>query len=348
MNITIYQINMKRDTNRIAFESFERLKMYQGSTDIDSAIYDRVFEGNVECTDLEEVFKMFNLNHPKDYMGRSMSVSDVVGVINEDGSGEFFFCDSIGFRKVDFQPELTGKIEDEHMRVVLLEPGKTSRVTFIGTSLEDKQRAVGGDIEIIYPFEDDDVCLVCNEEGKINGSQLNQAIREPEKLVDMSYADMVSRFRNAESDGSGKHLTGYIVFSEDSFEKSYPEEARTYAVSSDNKAFQPNMGGYSIYASSIDGSDPMIRLEMYMAAEKGGKDGWKIERCYMKERSREILDIIAGTCFICGVGDYSLKSLTDDQAKRYSELFKYPEHFFRNGDSIEAVPYKPTEKTQDR
>ena len=98
----------------------------------------------------------------------------------------------------------------------------------------------------------------------------------------------------------------YIVFSSDSFEKSYSEEARTYVVSSDNKAFQPNMGGYSIYASSLDGSDPMIRLERYMAAEKGGKDGWKIERCYMKERGREILDVIAGTCFICGLGEENL------------------------------------------
>ena len=58
-------------------------------------------------------------------------------------------------------------------------------------------------------------------------------------------------------------------------------ESRTYAVSSDNKAFRPNMGGYSIYASSLDGSDPCVRLEQYMASEYGGKNGWQIERCYM-------------------------------------------------------------------
>ena len=347
MKIAIYQINMKRDADRMAFESFEKLKRYHGRADIDSTLYDRVFEGNVECTDLEEAYKMFNLNHPKDYLGRSMSVSDVVGVINEDGSSEFFFCDSVGFKKVDFHPELTGRIEDERMRVVLLEPGKLARVTCIGTSLEAMQRAVEGNIEAMYPF-DDDVCIVCNEEGKLEGRQLNRAIREEYKIEDMSYADLAARFREAERDSSDNHLTGYIVFTEDSFNESYPEEARTYAVSSNNKAFQPNMGGYSIYASAVDGSDPMVRLEQYMAAEKGGNDGWKIERCYIKERGTEILDIIAGTFFVCGVGEENFIGLTEEQAKRYSELFKYPEHFYRNNGNIEAVSYKPIDKTKDR
>ena len=36
-----------------------------------------------------------------------------------------------------------------------------------------------------------------------------------------------------------------------------------------------------------------------MADEHGGKDGWKIEKCYVKDDSnREMLDIIAGKFFI--------------------------------------------------
>ncbi len=83
------------------------------------------------------------------------------------------------------------------------------------------------------------------------------------------------------------------MFSPASFARENPLESRTYAVSSDNKAFQPNMGGYSIYASSLDGSDPLVRLERYMAAERGGKDGWQVERCYMMadelERAKGLL-----------------------------------------------------------
>ena len=97
--------------------------------------------------------------------------------------------------------------------------------------------------------------------------------------ITMTYPTMRNYFRTAER--ARQHLTGYIVFSPASFTKEYSVKSRTYAVSSDNKAFQPNMGGYSIYASSLDGSDPCVRLEQYMAAEYGGKDGWQIERCYM-------------------------------------------------------------------
>ena len=95
----------------------------------------------------------------------------------------------------------------------------------------------------------------------------------------MTYATMRSYFRAAER--ARQHLSGFIVFSPASFDKEYSVESRTYAVSSDNKAFRPNIGGYSIYASSLDGSDPCVRLEQYMASEYGGKNGWQIERCYM-------------------------------------------------------------------
>ena len=60
-------------------------------------------------------------------------------------------------------------------------------------------------------------------------------------------------------------------------------ESRTYRVSSDSKAYRPNMGGYSIFGWALDGSDPGVRLEAYMAAEKGGPSGWKVDYCYMEE-----------------------------------------------------------------
>lgn len=39
-----------------------------------------------------------------------------------------------------------------------------------------------------------------------------------------------------------------------------------------NKAFQSGMGGYSIYGSSVDESDPLVRLEMYIRDEQEGAD----------------------------------------------------------------------------
>lgn len=99
------------------------------------------------------------------------------------------------------------------------------------------------------------------------------------KQIEISYYDMKRKFYEAEE--SGQHIKGYIVFTADSFDKPYNEISRTYCISSNNKAFQSGMGGYSIYGSCLDGTDPCLRMDGFMADEHGGKNGWKIERCYI-------------------------------------------------------------------
>ncbi len=228
--------------------------------------------------------------------------------------------------------------------VVMLEPGKMARKETIDSSLEGLQKAVGGYIEAFYPFEET-VCIVCNEEGKLNGMPLNRAIYSEPEEVEMTYSEMRDLFRRSENEG--KHVTGYVVFTPDSFMEPYSEVSRTYVISSDNKAFQSGMGGYSIYGTCMDGIDPCVRLDQYMAAEHGGKDGWKIERCYTKSNEREILDIIAGPCFICDCSGDDFGSLNDEQINRYIDQFKYPEHFYKVAGEIKAVTYTP-EKGQER
>ena len=141
-----------------------------------------------------------------------------------------------------------------------------------------------------------------------------------------------------------------FVFTADSFDKSYTEEERTYVVGSNNKAFIEGMGGYSIYASSLDGSDKNVRLEAYMADEYGGKDGWKIEKCYMKENSREMLDIIFGQFFIAyaPIESENFQSLPKNLAEKYKEKFKYPERIAKVNGEIVAVPFKPKTKEAER
>ena len=339
MDITIYQINMKRDRNRVAFSGMDHLQQFQGSPKIDSRIYDRVFEGEVDCNDLEDVYRKFNIEHPAGYKGRSLSVSDVVEVIDNNGDSTFHFCDNIGFQKIEFDPYLTEEYKEDKIKVVLCEPGKVARIAAIGNTLAELQKAVKGDIEQFCPFEEA-VAIICNEEGKFNGMRPNRAVYTEPQDIDMTYGEMVSKFREAERSGSG-HLMGYIVFTEDSFDKPYPVEARTYAVSSNNKAFQPNMGGYSIYASSLDGSDPMVRLEGYMRSEKGGEYGWKIERCYMKSTEREMLDVIFGPFFICDCSGANYGSLNQEQIDRYMKQFENPERLIRMYGTLMSVPYKP-------
>ena len=65
----------------------------------------------------------------------------------------------------------------ETMTVLMVEPNKYPREMEIGTDLKDLQEAVGGNIEVVYPF-DDQVGLIMNEEGKINGLPLNRALQD--------------------------------------------------------------------------------------------------------------------------------------------------------------------------
>lgn len=102
MKIAIYQINRERDGKRVMFLDYARMKKRQGG--IDSSIYDRVFDGEVPCEELEDVYRMFNLNVPEGFGGRSLSVSDVVE-IGGAGRKTYYYCDGFGFRRVSFDSE---------------------------------------------------------------------------------------------------------------------------------------------------------------------------------------------------------------------------------------------------
>lgn len=345
---SIYQINVDRDTANVCFIGMESLEKIKGTKEVNAAAYDRVYDGKMDCISLENIYQKFNVDHPADYKGRSLSVSDVVEIRGSDTLNPgFYFVDSIGFKSISFDKSLckepveagSGKIS-----VLLVEPNKYPKMIEIDDTLEAMQAVVGGDIEEYMPFEDE-VAIVCHEEGKLIGLPPNRAVYAEPETVELTYSELADRFRNAESEGK-KHLTGYIVFSQESFNKPYDERSRTYAVSSDNKAFKAGLGGYSIYGSCLDGSDPCVRLDGYMR----GENAWKIEKCYLKEASREMLDIICGKFFICHAPYEAerFQSLPPDLAEKYREKFQYPERFARINDKIVAVPFKPAKADRDR
>lgn len=103
MLISIYQINLEKDMERVAFSGLEQLKRLYGKEAIDGSIYEEVFYDEVDAETLEDVFGMFNLNHPEGYKGRSLSVSDIVEVIDGGEHTGSFFCDNVGFKEVAFE-----------------------------------------------------------------------------------------------------------------------------------------------------------------------------------------------------------------------------------------------------
>lgn len=99
----------------------------------------------------------------------------------------------------------------------------------------------------------------------------------------MNYKQLRDLLSGHESTCPQTHLTAGITFS--SFgpdnQKNYSWRSRTYLISSDNKAFQADKGGYSIFGSCLDGSDRCLRLSNFMCEEHGGKDGWVVEDCFL-------------------------------------------------------------------
>ncbi|MGN0442186.1 MAG: YodL domain-containing protein [Acutalibacteraceae bacterium] len=100
---SIYQIDMDRDIERVCFLKYDSLEKFQNSKDVNASIYNKVYEGEMEVTSLDAIYERFNTNHPAGYIGRSLSVSDVVEIkkSNEIDPG-FYFVDSIGFKKIVF------------------------------------------------------------------------------------------------------------------------------------------------------------------------------------------------------------------------------------------------------
>ena len=77
--------------------------------------------------------------------------------------------------------------KNKPIRVVCCEPGKLAKIKEIKTGLENLQAAVGGLIETYYPF-DEPVCVVCNDEGKINGMRPCRAMYgEDGELMDIIF-----------------------------------------------------------------------------------------------------------------------------------------------------------------
>ena len=80
---------------------------------------------------------------------------------------------------VDFKTTGEHELSEKKMLdVLLVKPNEHPRNVSIGAELEDLQQAVGGSIGASYPFADDPVAIVYNDDGKLMGLPLNRALRD--------------------------------------------------------------------------------------------------------------------------------------------------------------------------
>lgn len=105
--------------------------------------------------------------------------------VEEEYYNSEHILDSENFTGVDFSAEAEREIvqeQKEQLDVLLVKPGMYPQAVQIGSELEDLQKAVGGDIEVVYPYNEP-VALIVNDEGKLNGSELNRALRDNEGQI---------------------------------------------------------------------------------------------------------------------------------------------------------------------
>lgn len=97
MKYAIFQVKNTNPNGRM-FMNTDWLAKHELTVTVDA--YDQIYSGEVESSNpLEYLWKRFNMAHPVDYRGRSLSVSDVVVLTDEEGK-RAFFCDSIGWSEV--------------------------------------------------------------------------------------------------------------------------------------------------------------------------------------------------------------------------------------------------------
>lgn len=65
------------------------------------------------------------------------------------------------------------------MKVIMLRPGETATIEEIKNDLKSMQEVVGGHIQAVYPFSDE-VAIVCNDEGKLEGLEPCRGLRYPD------------------------------------------------------------------------------------------------------------------------------------------------------------------------
>lgn len=92
----IYQLKRGENTRELQFESYDRLKESRQTLNPDH--YVKVYEAELtKGLSLEDIYTRFNIDHPKDFYGHSLSVSDVV-VLHKDGKDSAHYVDRFGYK----------------------------------------------------------------------------------------------------------------------------------------------------------------------------------------------------------------------------------------------------------
>ncbi len=160
----IYQIPRGEQYHDLRFLRYEQLE--KTGQQLDPKNYEKVYSGSLDdipyANKLEGIFTVFNIEHPKDFEGHSLSVSDVV-VIDDENGKHAYYCDSVGYKDITdmFLNRSAQTIEqpaEEETEKVNAEPAVTIGViekygleidfnSIVGVDIESEELAYIGGID---------------------------------------------------------------------------------------------------------------------------------------------------------------------------------------------------------
>ena len=138
---SIYQLKRGDETRDLRFEPYDRLQAAGHA--VDRANYELIYTAPLAPdTSLEDIYTRFNIDHPADFKGHSLSVSDIV-VLHRDGRDAAHYVDSIGYREVpEFFKEQGRQLTPDELETG--ETVKTPRGTFYVTAMSREQMEAAG------------------------------------------------------------------------------------------------------------------------------------------------------------------------------------------------------------
>ena len=140
-NFSIYQVPRGPEGRDFRYRSYEGLQV--DGLSVDRKNYQLVYTAPLDKnTSLDEIYHRFNMEHPADYTGRSLSLGDIV-VFRQNGKQTAYYVDSIGYREV---PEFF-KEQGQQLTPDKLETGETiqtPRGTFYVTAMSREQMEAAG------------------------------------------------------------------------------------------------------------------------------------------------------------------------------------------------------------
>ena len=117
------------------------------------------------------------------------------------------------------------------------------------------------------------------------------------------------------------------------------KEARMTEVSNDLRSLQSLVGGY------IEATYPFYDPIALVCNDEGKIMQMPLNRALRGEDGR-IYDAIAGSFFICGLGEDNFCSLPKELQGKYMEKFRWPENFLVVGGNLVATQDKPRESAR--